>query len=100
MAFAGPAAAQEAAPPETAASEDDEPVIVATGSRIGGRDFTAACPAVSVGEAGIFGRWEVSKNFELRFGIDNPFAAQPQIFGRNVSPTPPNSHLANTLGEY
>ena len=51
-------------------------------------------------EVDLFGRWELTDNFELRMGIDNLFDTQPELFGRNVSPTQPNSNLGNTLGDY
>ncbi|MEO6378664.1 MAG: TonB-dependent receptor [Caulobacteraceae bacterium] len=51
-------------------------------------------------EVDLFARWTLNRTLELRFGVDNVFNSQPELLGRNVSATQPNSNLGQTLSDY
>jgi outer membrane receptor protein involved in Fe transport len=51
-------------------------------------------------EFDLFARWNINRTFQLRAGIDNLFDTQPEISGRDVSATAPNSGQGTTLFDY
>ena len=51
-------------------------------------------------EFDLFGRWQINRTLMFQAGIDNLFDKEPEVVGRNTSPTALNSDLGTTLPEY
>jgi outer membrane receptor protein involved in Fe transport len=51
-------------------------------------------------EFDLFGMWNISRTWTARAGIDNLLNTKPEVSGRNVSTTAPDSRLGNTLFDY
>jgi outer membrane receptor protein involved in Fe transport len=51
-------------------------------------------------EFDLFGSWNIGRTLTLRGGIDNLLNTKPEVSGRNVSTSSPNSSLGTTLLDY